>query len=303
MAEAIVTIPPIGRENLIGSVLNHVCQIMYQTENTDVDNGRYVAWDFSRCSFLHPFFLGALSVLKSIYGDFVKCRNIPPAIADYLNLIYFHEPLLICPDRNDNRIWNRYYNKSYLPICKFDAHNEASIRAQELVQAAVNHQLGGRTHQILSYLLSELIDNITDHSHSEYGYVFCQRIPRQKALYVFIADVGNTIYASYATDQRYADALDNRESSALVLALNGKSTKNRPDNENRGYGISKTRKLVVEGLGGEFFLLSGSAFARHDFHGELVADLPESLRWEGTIALLKIPTETPADLNIYDYIS
>jgi hypothetical protein len=99
------------------------------------------------------------------------------------------------------------------------------------------------------------------------------------------------------------EQLDNSESSALLLALSGKSTKNRPESENRGYGISKTRELVVNGLGGEFFLLSGSAFARHDAGGEIIADLPGDLRWNGTIALLKIPTVMPPQFNIYNYIS
>lgn len=300
--DAIVTIPPIGREQHIGSVLNHVCRIMFQTENTD--NGNPVVWDFSRCSFLHPFFIGALAVLKRMYGDFVICQNIPPAINAYLDVIYFHSPLCIKhDDNNDDEIWNHYRWKTYLPICEFNAHDKSSLKAQDLIQATVKQQLGGRIHQILSYLLSELVDNITDHSHSELGYVFCQAIPRLSTLCVFIADTGRSIYSSYATDARYAHLLSNAESSALILALKGKSTKNRPENENRGYGISKSRDLIVNGLKGEFFILSGSAFARHDSNGEIVADLPGNLRWDGTIALLKIPTTMPAELNIYDYIS
>ena len=81
------------------------------------------------------------------------------------------------------------------------------------------------------------------------------------------------------------------------------STKDRPENENRGYGISRSRKLIVDGLGGEFFLLSGSAFARHDANGETVVDLPEDLRWNGTAVLLKIPSSVPHNFCIYDYIS
>jgi anti-sigma regulatory factor (Ser/Thr protein kinase) len=301
--EVVLTIPAIGREQRIGSVLNHVCQVMYQMENTNTESNRRIVWDFGKCSFLHPYLLGALSVLKRMYGDVVVCRNIPANIVDYLNVIYFHEPLSVIDDCNNDDLWNRYHGKTYLPICEFNPKDKSSIKAQELVQSTVRNQLGGNMHSVLSYMLSELIDNITDHSHSPRGYIFCQTIPRQNILYVFIADVGRSIYSSYASDPRYMEQLDNSESSALLLALSGKSTKNRPESENRGYGISKTRELVVNGLGGEFFLLSGSAFARHDAGGEIIADLPGDLRWNGTIALLKIPTVMPPQFNIYNYIS
>lgn len=122
-------------------------------------------------------------------------------------------------------------------------------------------------------------------------------------LYVVICDTGRSIFASYASDERYSDLLNNRESSALLLALRGKSTKDRPENENRGYGISKSRELIISGLGGEFFILSGSAFVRYDVNGESVADLPRDLRWNGTIVLLKIPTDIPNNFDIYKYIS
>lgn len=122
-------------------------------------------------------------------------------------------------------------------------------------------------------------------------------------LFIMICDTGRSIYSSYANDVRYMDSLTDRESSGLLMALRGKSTKDRPMSENRGYGISKSRKLVVDGLGGEFFLLSGSAFARHDANGEVVVDLPRDFRWNGTAVLIKIPTVIPGNFNIYQYIS
>lgn len=276
---------------------------MFQTEQTDWNQGHDIIWDFKKCTFLHPFFLGALSVLKSRYGDRIITRNI--VMGSYFDLVYFHSPLVIGAEHDDS-IWNHYNTRTYLPICLFDPHNETSTRqAQQLVQNTVKAQIGAhpKLHSVLSLLLGELIDNITDHAHSDKGYLFCQRIPRENMLYVFISDTGHTIYSSYASDSRYKDLLTNRESSALSLALSGKSTKNRPDNENRGYGISKSRKLLVDGLGGEFFVLSGGAFFRHDRQNEVLVDLPETVRWDGTVVLLKIPTKIHENLDIYRYIS
>lgn len=303
--KAIVLIPPIGRDARIGSVFNHIFSIMYQSEQTDISNGQSVVWDFSQCRFLHPFFLGALAVLKYQFGNSVKIEGLRQELSSYLDIVYFHTPLVIQAENNDGSLWSKYNGKTYLPICAFNPYNNSSIKAQELVQQAVKQQLGNDNgvHGVLSLLLSELIDNITEHSHSEEGYLFCQSLPHEKMLHVLICDTGHSIYASYATDARYKDMLSNLESSALILALRGRSTKDRPENENRGYGISKSRKLIIDGLGGEFFILSGSAFVRYDKNGEVIADIPGDFRWNGTIVLLKIPTEIPKTFNIYKYIS
>lgn len=301
---AIVPIPPIGREARIGSVFNQIFSIMYQTERTDVSGGRKVLWDFSDCRFLHPFFLGALSMLRRQYGDMVETQGIKPEIAGYLDIVYFHSPLEIGAGGNDDSIWERYRSKTYLPICVFHPGDESSIKAQELVQRTLKRQLArdSKVHTVLSLLLGELIDNITEHSDSLEGFLFCQSHPRDGSLYVLIGDTGRSIYASYAADERYVDLLTSLESSGLMLALSGKSTKDRPENENRGYGISRSRRLLVEGLGGEFFILSGSAFVRHDRGGESIADIAGELRWNGTVVLMKIPMEIPADFDFYKYI-
>lgn len=301
---AMVIIPPIGRDARIGSVFNHIFSIMYQTEQTDTSEGKKVIWNFSQCKFLHPFFLGALSILKRQYGDIVIMQDVKPEISSYLDTVYFGSPLSILPEGNDDTMWKKYENKNYLPICMFHPYDNSSVKAQELVQRTIRQQLSrdNGVHGVLSLLLGELIDNITEHSHSDEGYLFCQSLPHEKMLYVLISDTGRSIFSSYASDERYAGLLTNLESSGLLLALSGKSTKDRPENENRGYGISKSRKLIIDGLGGEFFILSGSAFVRYDRNGDSVADVPGDFRWNGTIILLKIPTEIPRDFNIYKYI-
>ena len=301
--QVIVRIPNVNRDSRIGSVFNHIFSIMFQTEQTDTEGK--VIWDFSECLFLHPFFIGAISLLKRQYGDRVEIQGISGSVANYMNAICFYSALDIKPDGNDEVFWEYYKGKTYLPLCVFHPYDDSSVKAQELIQKAVRQQLqfGTTLNSIISLLLSELIDNITEHSRSEEGFIFCQSHPREKILYVFISDTGRSIYSSYVSDSRYIDSVTELESSGLLMALSGKSTKDRPENENRGYGISKSRKLVVEGLGGEFFILSGSAFARHDANGEIVADLAGDFRWNGTAVLLKIPTVIPQNFNIYNYIS
>lgn len=301
----IIVIPAASREEHIGSVFNHVFSVMFQTEQTDINRAGNIVWDFSGCTFLHPFYLAALSVLKFKYQGRITCQGAKPLIKSYFDIVYFADPLVVTEGCDRDGISRKYSEKTYLPICVFNPKDKSSIIAQELVQHIVKNQLRGSTDifGILSLLLAELIDNITDHSHSPNGFIFCQRIPKEGNLYVFIGDSGRSIYSSYAADPRYSGMLSTAESSALALALQGKSTKNRPENENRGYGISKSRSLIVEGLKGEFFILSGGSFYRHDPQGETLVDLPDAIRWDGTVVLLKIPTAIPREFNIYDYIS
>jgi len=145
-----------------------------------------------------------------------------------------------------------------------------------------------------------LIDNISQHSGSRCGYLFCQRVRRE--LYIVIADRGRTIYGNYIYAKRYEDIVGVDEAAALRIANEGYSTKNLPTAENRGYGLSRSRKMIVKGLGGAYFMLSGTAFYRQGAEGGYVVNVPEGDRWNGTIILLRLPLETPKGFEFYDYV-
>lgn len=303
--DIVVRIPPVDKDTRIGSVFNHIFSIIFQTEQTIIPNDGNIIWDFSNWRFLHPFFIGAISILKRQYSGKIEIRGVPNDISRYFDVVYFSSPLIIHTESNDSNLWERYNGKSYLPICLFNPNDESSVKAQELIQKAINQQLGFSKDliRVISLLLAELIDNITEHSKSKDGYIFRQKIPRENSLYIMICDTGRSIYSSFASNDKYHDKLTHLESSGLLMALSGRSTKDLPDCENRGHGISKSIKMVVTGLGGGFFILSGSAFARHDSSGEKVADLPGEIRWNGTAILLKLPSTVPSDFNVYKYIS
>ena len=87
----------------------------------------------------------------------------------------------------------------------------------------------------------------------------------------------------------------------MYLAQNGYSTKNRPGAENRGYGIASNSKMIVDGLGGAFAILSGNALFYHTSEGKRIYDLPDDVVWPGTLVLAQIPVEE-REFNIYNYI-
>ena len=100
----------------------------------------------------------------------------------------------------------------------------------------------------ISYFLSELIDNIYEHSGSPNGYLFSQYLELEQCINLCIADSGITIPGNYKRANLYQQEIDNDPAAALRLANEGRSTKNRPETENRGYGISTSKRMLVEGL-------------------------------------------------------
>lgn len=59
--------------------------------------------------------------------------------------------------------------------------------------------------------------------------------------------------------------------------------------------------MLVDGLHGSFFMLSGGAFHRYDSNGASFIKLPDSINWNGTIILMKIPVNVPVDFDYSKY--
>lgn len=301
MDEKIVKIPNIAEEERIGFSFNNLIKVIAETECADA-----VIWDFSDVRFLHPFFLAPLTIYKNTSDKDIKCINISLRLQSYLNSICFDRMLHF---ENDSRaevedVMAKYLDKNFMPFCSFsmtDTNKDAfgSILQQMLMKQA-NIQKGGSS--FLSYLISELIDNIYEHSHSKYGYTFSQYLERERCIYLCIADAGITIFNSFKNAGKYQEEIDGSEKEALRLANEGYSTKNRPEAENRGYGISTSKKMLVEGMNGAFFIFSGGAFHRYENGTNVYIGVKEVFNWKGTIILLRIPVEIPKGFNYTDYL-
>ena len=115
-------------------------------------------------------------------------------------------------------------------------------------------------------------------------------------------DRGITIAGSFQQAGLYQDEIDGSETEALKLANEGYSTKNRPEAENRGYGISTSKEMLVVGMKGAFFMLSGGAFHRYENGANDYIDLRNLFRWQGTVVLMRIPVVLPDGFNYIDYL-
>ena|SRR5579863_4836037 len=90
------------------------------------------------------------------------------------------------------------------------------------------------------------------------------------------------------------------EIEALSFAVNGRSTKDRP--ESKGFGISTSRKMLVHGLRGKFFIWTGNSTYIETIEREGLAKIPDKYYFQGTLVALRIPTIIPDKFNFYEYI-
>lgn len=146
-------------------------------------------------------------------------------------------------------------------------------------------------------------ENIYEHSESPNGYLFSQFLEHEGCIDLCIADTGITIFRSYEKAGLFQAEIGQDESEALRMANEGRSTKNRPGAESRGYGISTSKRMLVEGLGGSFFMISGGAFHRYEKNSlNYYAEVKDFFHWNGTLILLRIPINTPDNFNYINYL-
>lgn len=302
MSSTVIHIPSIDRESRIGKALNVMFYVISKTESADFLNN--VVWDFSRCGFLHPFLVCGLCVYRRHSDRSIGIRGMSGLMSRYLGLIHFDETLFLQDSDTASALMDSYGSKTYIPICSFqteDGNTIDSITAslQKIIQTQA--RLPARFTSALSYLVSELTTNIHDHSQSRYGYMFSQYLEREGCINLCIVDNGISIAGSFQKSDKYREEQLGDDGDILNMALSHCSTKNLPDQENRGFGLPTSKKMLAEGMGGSFLIVSGNAFHRHDQHGEQTAVLPEAIGWDGTFVLLKIPVRLPDEFNYLKY--
>ncbi len=303
MENSRIHIPNEKENESIGSSFNHLVKVVEETERT---LGK-VVWDFSDVTFLHPFFLAPLAIYKSQTVKEIVCESISLPMQSYLNSIYFDRMLHFenAAKETAEMVIEQYASHTHIPLCSFsmtDANKDAfsSIARDLIVRQA---KVGAGISTPISYFISELIDNIFEHSESPNGFLFSQFLEQEGCIDLCIADSGITIFKSYEKAGLFQEEIGQDESESLRLANEGRSTKNRPGAENRGYGISTSKRMLVEGLGGSFFMLSGSAFHRYEKSDiNYYADVGKFFHWKGTLILLRIPISAPSNFNYIDYL-
>lgn len=190
-------------------------------------------------------------------------------------------------------------------IYVFNGYNEiqgSQVKDLEIwlrSQSGYNNQLNVP----ITYLLDELICNIQQHSYCHQCLIGISVNEANGSVDICISDNGISLYGSYVKSGRYKDNLGIDSVSAICMAKDGFSTKNRPDAENRGYGISSNIKMVIEGMSGEFSIISGNALYLNLAGRQKLIGLPEIIDWQGTTIIVRIPINISLSFNLYDYIA
>lgn len=286
------------KDNWLLDGLRPVVDIMSQVEASGESE---VTIDFADTQFISPVFALSLIVYLTRCGKHVTIIN----PTEYLGLIGMVDGG-IKPDRMRQTEFlatmEKYVSKTYIPIIDFAAerNSDAKEAVSSLVENMIISQLSIERNVAIGfkYMVDETLDNITEHSESDRGYIFAQAYPQKGFLDVCIADRGVTLLGSYQKLQNNEIATD---MEAIKAANRGISSKNLPDAENRGYGIRTSKGMLVDGLGGQYMMISGGGlyFKRPGY--DSFFRMPEGLRWNGTIVAMRIPYQSP-QFNFIDYI-
>ena len=278
--------------------LTPVVRIMSQIEGS---REQEVTIDFSDTRFISPVFALSLIVYISRCGKQIAFTNVP----DYLELIGLSNGGIKPDEMRQTEFLaalEKYASKTYIPIIDFAAgrNSDAKEVVSSIAENLIIRQLNIRPNVAngFKYMIDETLDNITEHSESDRGYIFAQAYPTKGFLDVCIADRGINLLGSYMKlpDNEIATDLE-----AIKDANRGLSSKNLTDAENRGFGIKTSKQMLIQGLGGQYLMISGSSLYIKSRNLDSFYVMPHGLRWNGTIVALRIPYHS-ATFNYIDYI-
>jgi hypothetical protein len=144
--------------------------------------------------------------------------------------------------------------------------------------------------QGFKYIVSEIIDNVFEHSGTNRAWIFAQYYPTKEYFDLCILDIGKGILGSYK-DKGFDEIKTNKD--AIENAITGNSTKEY--NTERGYGLTTTIKMTRNGFDGDYVLISGNTL----FFNNKIIEIPIS--WQGTIVGIRLYINQP-NFNIYEYV-
>ncbi|MFW6029746.1 MAG: ATP-binding protein [Halanaerobiales bacterium] len=243
--------------------------------------------NLSNLSFIHPLYSLSLSALinqKRNEGFTVNISNYDSIqCSSYLRVINFPEGI----ELNQSQL-QYYSDRNYLPIVKFPNEETSLNKVLTSVLNLIrnNFSLSRELFNGLYYLISELTDNINQHSIAANGWITAQYYPNKHFIDVCIIDNGIGILNSYKNQGYNIPS----HISALENALQGLSAKNSHE---RGMGIHTSKNMVNKGLSGHFFMCSGNAMVLDNNTNEI------PFNWNGVLIFFRISK----NISNFNYIN
>jgi len=285
------------RSNFLGSQLKEVIDFIEFIDSNP--RARNIIINLKNIQFVQPTFILALAVLFDMLEERGSSLIVNQPKDGYCNsyLKYINFPSGIRPDviKDWERLLNKHPYRTYLPIVNFPTdRDEISTNVREKLLSQINLIIKSRLNieselqNAVSYLISEITDNIIEHSGINRGWLMVQFYPTTHYLDICLIDAGKTILGSYI-DNGMLEIKD--DATAIEKALIGLSTK-RYD---RGTGLRTSRAISMDGLEGDFILYSGNAL----YFNNKIAILQR--KWPGTLVAMRIKSKVEK-FDIYSYI-
>ena len=179
--------------------------------------------------------------------------------------------------------------RSYIPIVQIPPNDYQREKMLEPLYTFENGHVGG--HSVFSYFISELVDNVYQHSRFSTAYIMAQKYA--KSTEVGIIDNGISIPGAFENAW-----FEFNDFKALSEAINGRSTKS---GEGRGFGLKTSLNIFTDALHGECLIISrrGGLIATEE--KKTIYDMHNYYIFDGTLICARVP-HIKGEVNIYDYI-
>lgn len=234
--------------------------------------------DLSSVNWFYPTFLLPLGIFMNQNPKTQYNHPNDPDIAKYFDIML-----------NESNTEN-FGTKNYIPLIKLPQDKEMRDEILHLFLEQKT-QVGGK--DAFFYIISELSDNIFQHSDFSTAFIMAQQYPKKEFTEIAIIDNGISIPGSYEKKKyNFTDV------QALEEAMKGLSTKNTVE---RGYGLRTTIKLLREGLNAECLIISRNAKLTYNTNQEKLEISESSYNQKGTLISTRIPLQDK-DIDIYDYV-
>jgi len=177
-----------------------------------------------------------------------------------------------------------------LPKERADENNDLILEILGLLDKSYG---GSRT---LKHLLTEMINNVVDHSESDNAYTLAQKYPSAGSIDISFFDDGISIPKSFEdADLSFRDDCD-----AIYRAMNGMSSKEKIDDDPRGYGINTTTQLITRGNEGSILIASRRGLCHITKDGKEYKRLKRENLIDGTLVSIRVNRNEVQ--NFYKYM-
>ncbi len=201
---------------------------------------------------------------------------------------------------NDPKWWTKelkremIHDRSYIPFSELPSENTTFKILFEKVGELMRFYapIGGETP--FKYVLSELTDNIYDHSKFTKSFIMCQVYKTKQYVEFSLIDNGISIPGNF---EAHGIAF-NDDSEAIEMAVNGESTKGDLE---RGTGLRSSLDIYCQGAKAEAMIVSRNGIYYRKSDKSYLANLDQDEGLIGTLISMRAPLRN-YNIDIYKFL-